>query len=460
VPEISSVSVLPAAPTAPGAAIAVNGPPAAPDVADNVFLSQFLSAVKSLASAALPHVVTQVVGASVAQPAVAADAAPIDAPLTDAPPTDDTQTDLTPAMLAALGFIALPPLVVNVPPPAEHASQTAPIASAAGSMSAPTEPQAQAVVSQPVPLGHLEVPLPAPAELAPAAGTVNAPNRPARTETPTTILSQLTPVDPSLTTLAPRPVITQDSRPTSAQAPATVVADSSTPIVATQPGASFQHSGADGDARDADSTRAESVSGAGPAQAVADGSFAVATTSALHTGPSLPAEIRPAEVVNQIAHQADLYRLPGSRAVRIQLHPEDLGGVDVTLRYSAAGGVQLHINVEHASTGALVQSGWTDLRDALATRGISPDRLVMSVTGPSNSSGLDSSNGNGSNRSDAGPASFTQGQGSPQHQAGQDQRTSTQRGSTWSGATDPNPSSVDESPRVPPATSARIDYRV
>jgi hypothetical protein len=171
--------------------------------------------------------------------------------------------------------------------------------------------------------------------------------------------------------------------------------------------------------------------------------------------------VAPSEVVNQIAHQADLYRLPGNKGVRIQLHPEDLGGVDVTLRYSAAGGIQLHINVEHASTGHLVQAGWTELRDALATQGITPDRLVMSVTAPAGASGLDfSSSGSGSNRSDPGLASFSQGTQSQGQSAGQRQNESDQpRGTrTWNSAMEPNPS--EQSTRAASASSARIDYRV
>jgi flagellar hook-length control protein FliK len=177
---------------------------------------------------------------------------------------------------------------------------------------------------------------------------------------------------------------------------------------------------------------------------------------ATHNIPAVPADIQPAQVVTQIAHQAELYRVPGDRSVHIQLHPEGLGGVDVTLRYSVANGIQLHLNVEHAATGALVQAGWTDLRDALATQGIHTDRLVMSVSAPANASGLDFSNGNGSQHSDSGLASFTQGQNSQQRQETQDQRAT--RG--WNGTVDPIlPSSNDVTQRVAPAGAGHIDYR-
>ncbi len=162
----------------------------------------------------------------------------------------------------------------------------------------------------------------------------------------------------------------------------------------------------------------------------------------------LPPQVRPAEVVSQIAHQADLYRLPGNRGVRIQLHPEDLGGVEVSLRYGVGGALQLHINVEHAATGSLVQAGWTELRDALATQGISPDRMVMSV--------IDFSSGGNGRQTDPGTAGFAQSQSGQQRQDTPEQ--TGQRG--WNGAVEPI-SPADDSPRVASTTAAtsRIDYR-
>jgi flagellar hook-length control protein FliK len=184
---------------------------------------------------------------------------------------------------------------------------------------------------------------------------------------------------------------------------------------------------------------------------------AVAQTSTTASPAAQPSAMHPSEVVSQIVHQAELYRLPGNRGVRIQLHPEDLGGVQVTLRYAAGGGLELHINVEHAATGALVQAGWTELRDALATQGISPDRLMMSVTGPSNANQPEfSSNGGGTSRSDSGLAQYGQGGQSERqrHEGSEDQRPS----GTWNGRFEPD-SSAAESPRAAAAAS-RIDYRV
>jgi flagellar hook-length control protein FliK len=197
--------------------------------------------------------------------------------------------------------------------------------------------------------------------------------------------------------------------------------------------------------------------------AAPDQTFAATAAAAwtATTAPAVPANVHPGEVVSQIAHQADLYRLPGNKGVRIQLHPDDLGGVQVTVRYAAGGGLELHINVEHASTGALVQAGWTELRDALATQGISPDRLVMSVTGPSSAPGssgqMDFSSNNNSNSYRSSDSSLSGSGGEPGQQrhdgAPAEDARATRR---WGAVADSN-SSADETPR---ASASRIDYRV
>jgi len=194
---------------------------------------------------------------------------------------------------------------------------------------------------------------------------------------------------------------------------------------------------------------------------------AAATTAPLSGGPPLT-PVGPSAVVSQIARHADLIRLPGNRGLRIQLHPDDLGGVQVTVRYSPAGGVELHINAEHAATGALVQAGWAELRDSLAIQGISADRLMMSVTAPSGAGQADLSGGGG-NRSD--PSSYSSNQSSQaslssqnsQNSQGQSRQDTPQQRAAqgWNGPLDPT-SSPDGNPRVAAATAApsRIDYRV
>ncbi|MDQ3811853.1 MAG: flagellar hook-length control protein FliK, partial [Chloroflexota bacterium] len=173
---------------------------------------------------------------------------------------------------------------------------------------------------------------------------------------------------------------------------------------------------------------------------------------AAHT-PALP-EVAPS-VVGQIAQQVDLYRLPGGRGVRIQLHPEDLGGVDVTIRFGASGDLELHVSVERATTADLVQAGWSDLRDALSVQGIAPERLIVSLSGPAGAHVQGDSPGAGGARSDgSGQASFGQ--------AGQHERHAREQARSarfwWTGA-DAQPS-ADDIQRLPGLPSSYIDYRV
>jgi flagellar hook-length control protein FliK len=527
VPEISSVFVLPTAPAAPIAASpAAAATTSAPDKGAVDFLSQFKAAIKNLAGVALPQVATPVVSALVAQTdaaVVATDSAPADAKKADA-----KQSQLMPEILAALGFVVVPPLLqppVVSAQPTDTASPAAAIADAGSPAAAQPlplsagAPQSSPTPQAPVATESLQSPqVPAAVQSLPvlqsvpqAAQTLQSPLAPPAIQTPVAAASaplldqlQAIPAQPlniaqqellttvvqtavpqqhasagapkTDTTIATPAVISQVTpvyaapanvaqaavavdAPAAPQQPAAApVADSATPIVASQPAGTFQQSGFDSNSKQPRSTPVvESASATTATEVAPNATFAAAASMATQNTAAVPADLQPAQVVNQIAHQADLYRVPGDRSVRIQLHPEGLGGVDVTLRYSVANGIQLHLNVEHAATGALVQAGWTDLRDALATQGIHANRLVMSISAPANASGLDFSNGTGSHRSDSGLASFTQGQNSQQRQETQDQRAA--RG--WNGTIDPIlPSSNDATPRVATAGAGHIDYRV
>jgi flagellar hook-length control protein FliK len=210
--------------------------------------------------------------------------------------------------------------------------------------------------------------------------------------------------------------------------------------------------------QDAGPTTTEATSPSASTDATAQPApFATVAGMAGASAPNAAQAAHPREVVSQIAQQAELYRLPGGRGVRIQLHPDDLGGVEVTLRYGAAGGLQLHVNVEHAATGELVQSGWSDLRDALTQQGISPDRLVMSVSGPggaslSSDSGSFGSGSGASFSQDSGPSGFGQ---SPSQ--GQQDRQPAPGRVRWTPSVDVTPREPDPSGA---ASSSRIDLRV
>lgn len=478
-PKISLVGVLSAAaaagPAAPGAQSTAHEPADSSPAAEK-FLDQLKSALATLAGAALPK--------SSASTAASADESAADATaplLSDLPSetasADDEQADGMPELLASLGFMLVPnalPTAAVVAEP-ETAAEQHGIASIATA-----DPSAAAGATQADPAAPVQ---PAPSEL-PAPSDGPAPQHASQAApTPTAASAQTLDFSSVTTAQAPNDAasIADALANASTAAPAPPPAHAAQADAAPTPmatstvahstfgqsafGQSTSGHGNGQAAHDSSAPSTESSSDSASIQDAAranDRSFAdvaAAMTTANTSATALPAHVRPSEVVNQIAHQADLYRLPGNKGVRIQLSPDDLGGVDVTLRYSAAGGVQLHINVEHASTGHLVQSGWTELRDALATQGISPERLVMSISAPNDAGGLNfSSNGSNGGRPNAGLDSFSQGQSSGQQQAQDDQQRRTSRGRN---PTVESTSSVsDAAVTVASASSARIDYRV
>src|SRR5947209_4762015 len=375
-PPASGGSLLPAA------AVAANG-----SIAD--FLGQLTAALKSLANGVGPLPTGLGRPQSPALQAAPADSEAPPAAADPAPKLPETDVNALPELLAALGIVALPPMLQPQPGLPDTATAT---------LAAP-------------PVAPERVPTPNHAAVPPAIDAASA--------------------------MLIQPQAQQGSA---------------------------SQSGSSGDGHQHRSNRTVSAVDTADSESIAqvgnDQAFnaAMAQASAPAGRPVEATPVQTAEVVSQIVHQAELYRLPGNRGVRIQLHPEDLGGVQVTVRYAVGGGVELHINVEHAATGALVQAGWTELRDALATQGISPDRLVMSVTGPDSANQLDfSSNGGGTYRSDSGLAQFGQGgQSDRQHPDGGDDGRFSR---AWSGRLE-STSATDDFPRVATSGAAsRIDYR-
>ena len=117
-----------------------------------------------------------------------------------------------------------------------------------------------------------------------------------------------------------------------------------------------------------------------------------------------------------------------------------------------------------AVASALVQAGWTELRDALATHGISPERLVMSVTAPSSSGAQDGlgSGSSGSSRQDFGQAAFSfagsqSGQQRPDH--GDSRTAFGWSRSSFDGITSTQPTNSDSVAPVTADALSRINYR-
>jgi len=445
-PEISTLPVAPVAPAAPTSAATPQAQPTpglAGDPAAPSFLTQLRSALASIGL--LP------------QPTAPEPALPT--PLLDEDTDDSDLEDILPEALAALGFVPVPAQLLVQP---LLVASEVDIRGAVSDMSATPvlAPLAQAAPGDVA--EHQQQPTDGVEE--PAAADVPGDAEPSAAPKTADLLQHMTPVTPeaqpslSLNAL-PEPTVAAEAKPKPSHTqPQADVAGTTDALTA--PGAAMQQvtlSQAFGQPTGTSDSQPETTADEAAANGIdpnartdAPGPSFAAVATAETQRVDAPSEVKPAHVVSQIAHQADLYRLPGGRGVRIQLHPDDLGGVGVTIKYGAAGSLELHVNVEHAATADLVQGGWTQLRDALSLQGIAPERLIMSVTGPSdtNLSGQPSSF-----RSDGGQASFRQ---AGQHS--QQERGSTAGGAGWTGVSDVEATSEDiRSAAV--ASNSRIDYR-
>ncbi len=454
------ISVLPAVPAAPAAPVApALGQTPARDGANTQADAGIASFVTALQTA---------LGTLGLLPQTTAPIAPQSQPVAEQPlpSDDDDDTDeVMPELLATLGFVPVPMQLQ----PAVLVEATAEAVEAVGSSSAQPLPMFGSQVVAPVAqAADQDSAAPASAEMPATEGAPAAPssevqqqNAPAqqidqpRTSVPQPSTPQLTPQaapqpQPQMgaTQVAPETLPRQEQPSRSARAEHPTA---STDAVAAQPTVSLpigtqlqQGSGDSTTSSDSDSSSTDANTGteatSGPARGdAATPAFAVATTQHV-AAQQQPEQVRPSHVVGQIAHQADLYRLPGGRGVRIQLHPDDLGGVGVTVKYGMDGSV--------AATAELVQSGWSDLRDALSLQGIAPERLIMSVSGPGDAS---SSNSNNPFRSDAGQAGFSQAQ---QQQQERESARGSSRG--WNG---PMTNDLADDQREQVASTSRIDYR-
>jgi flagellar hook-length control protein FliK len=455
VPQISSV----AAPAASAPAPAAGVPPTASATGDQTpsdFVSQLSAALKTLKGLAAAAGLK-------AQPD-AADVSPTEAlpSTTDAPAPDTADSAASPSdevleLLASLGVV-LVPNAQTAPLPTDGAAAATDDTAVSAALMAPPTPKAAPVQTKATAagdthptneLGASPTPAPAPAPTTDAA----RPQTPLTTNALRAAAADAQPAQQPVQHSAQAPV------PTAAQIP------NFEPQLQDAGASGFEQSGTgDGRSNGKSADKTEAIGTAAPAQAgPLPEHIAAAGLSAPTVVAEAPVDPRAVNVASQIAQQVDFYKLPGNKGVRIQLHPDDLGGVQVTLRYAPGGNLELHINVEHAATGSLVEAGWSQLRDALATQGFQPDRLVMSVTGPaSSSSQMDfssSSNGNGAYRQEPGLAGFMRDGQSGQQRNGADD-TRGARG--WSSAAEPI-AAVDDSPRNASSVgsaASRIDYRV
>ena len=472
----SALPPLPAAPQGQMGVVPIASAPSGTDAAMPDFLGLLKTALKSLTAVVSPMPANAAPGEVIVAAATASSAS--DQQPTPAKADDDkslVETDLA-QVVVALGLMVTPTLV-KVEPTATPGTAAAKVGDA---MSAPTAP----VTSQPL---QQRAPAPTvPPQDPPTADSVKEDANksidigaftPSAPSTPSMPPVQTMPAPAPTTHVAKEAVAAASQQVTDAANPAPVTApqtylpktSAAAPLVTTpvtiQPAethvqngnSSFQHSGNDDAAQDDRGTPV--VESTPPDHTFAVMAETVGTTAA-QTTTAQPQAVHPGAVVSQIAHQADLFKLPGNKGVRIQLHPEDLGGVQVTLRHAAGGGLELHIAVEHAATGALVQSGWSELRDALTSQGFSPERLVMSVSAAGNANQLDfSSNGGNGYRSDANLAAFADGGQSGQRRESADADGARAPGG-WTSHDETSPITDTASRTAGMGAPSRIDYRV
>jgi flagellar hook-length control protein FliK len=184
-------------------------------------------------------------------------------------------------------------------------------------------------------------------------------------------------------------------------------------------------------------------------------SLVAGPTGAMHESQSIP-DVQPHDVALQIAHEAHVYRLAGGRAVRLRLQPEGLGEVEVTIRYGTSRQLELHVVVEHAETGTLVQQGWSELRDALSAQGLTTERMVVSVAGMATGD-TSSALGNGRETITGEGAAFGSGTPSNGGQDRSDQRRSGHASAPFDHGLEPR---LHEKPSAGHEKTSRIDYRV
>jgi flagellar hook-length control protein FliK len=451
-PQISSVAAAVPTTPAPVAGVAPATPPTS-DQTPSDFVGQLSAALKSLKGLA---------AAVKGQPATPGQPGATDASATDVVPASDEKatdgsekpSDEVLELLASLGVV-LVPNAQTAPLPSDGSTT----AGATVGANAPQLPATLLLAAEPQnstkTSAKAETAAETAAPIAPAAADGAKEQTAAAAETPRdaglAALAAETPANQAV----PQPQAGQAPPPTAAQLP-TIAAQ-----FQGSPDGGFQQGAGDGRHLHSGVAKGEAIDDTTPAQAapLPEPMAAAGLNAPTVTAP--PIDPQAANVASQIAQQVDFYKLPGNKGVRIQLHPDDLGGVQVTLKYAPGGNLELHINVEHAATGSLVEAGWSQLRDALATQGFQPDRLVMSVSGPSSANQMDfsSNNGNGAYRQDPGLAGFTQDGQSGQQRNGADDPRGTR---VWSSAAEPV-GAVDDSPRNASSvgsTASRIDYRV
>ncbi|GAP11970.1 flagellar hook-length control protein [Bellilinea caldifistulae] len=88
------------------------------------------------------------------------------------------------------------------------------------------------------------------------------------------------------------------------------------------------------------------------------------------------------DVVRQIASQMEASIQQGRSSLRVQLHPQELGGIDIRFA-SSSQGVHVTVYAEQASTGRLLEAQLNQLRQSLTEAGVNLAQLNIHHENPS-----------------------------------------------------------------------------
>jgi flagellar hook-length control protein FliK len=88
------------------------------------------------------------------------------------------------------------------------------------------------------------------------------------------------------------------------------------------------------------------------------------------------------DMVHQITHQMEVSIQQGRSSLRVQLHPQELGGIDIRFA-SSSQGVSVTVYAEQASTGRLLEMQLNQLRQSLSEAGVNLAQLNIHHEGPS-----------------------------------------------------------------------------
>lgn len=113
--------------------------------------------------------------------------------------------------------------------------------------------------------------------------------------------------------------------------------------------------------------------------------FHAAQTGTNSVIPPQPAPIEArtlVDVVRQIASQMEASIQQGRSSIRVQLHPQELGGIDIRFA-SSAQGVSVTVYAEQASTGRLLEAQLNQLRQSLNDAGVNLAQLNIHHESPS-----------------------------------------------------------------------------